>query len=168
MAVLRSDVFCGVDNNFLPIHWLKHGLVPITAIEEYLDFTIINKLKMSVDGTVNWIIRILGVEFYKIIFIIFIRSLLSSLEFYTEFFWVSENFGISYFAIPYNSQFTSHGERSDGIKISHVYYEERQVEELWKREGQNERGSIFLVFIKNICVLMCFSIIRSLGCLNVK
>ncbi|KAK7603760.1 hypothetical protein V9T40_003759 [Parthenolecanium corni] len=51
MAVLRSDVFCGVDNNFLPIHWLKHGLVPITAIEEYLDFTIINKLKMSVDGT---------------------------------------------------------------------------------------------------------------------
>ncbi|XKL62934.1 hypothetical protein PGB90_002767 [Kerria lacca] len=51
MAVLLGDHYCDIENRFLPLQWLKEGLVPMSVVEEYLDCTICNKLKISVDGT---------------------------------------------------------------------------------------------------------------------
>ena len=58
MALLLSDHYCsdvGYDSRhvagFLPIQWLKEGLVPMSAVEEYMDVATCNKLKTSADGS---------------------------------------------------------------------------------------------------------------------
>lgn len=58
MALLLSDRYCsevGYDTRivggFLPIQWLKEGLVHMSAVEEYMDAATCNKLKASADGS---------------------------------------------------------------------------------------------------------------------
>lgn len=62
MALLLNDRYCssevGFDTRqpvggFLPIQWLKEGLVPMTAVEEYMDVANCNRLKASPDGVVK-------------------------------------------------------------------------------------------------------------------
>lgn len=53
MAMLLSDRYCNSEINFLPIQWLKEGLVPISAVEEYVNATTCSKLMTLADGTVS-------------------------------------------------------------------------------------------------------------------
>ena len=57
LALLISDQYVNPSNinhnNFLPIQWLKEGLVPVSAVEEYVDADTCYKLITSEDGTVS-------------------------------------------------------------------------------------------------------------------
>lgn len=51
--MLLSDRYCNSELNFLPIQWLKEGLVPMSVVEEYVDASTCSKLTASADGTVS-------------------------------------------------------------------------------------------------------------------
>jgi len=52
LALLINDQY-NTNSNYLPIQWLKEGLMPVSAVEGYVGSDICHKLTTLEDGTVS-------------------------------------------------------------------------------------------------------------------